>query len=179
MVHEQKPIMAMFDSCCGGIIPHHIEGVDFERSPYLARTVPCHYCKDYKIFNWRAELDEARLVQLLRDAGHAIHAITSLSVHARDKAGVVKEVAIHDGHKIIKILGKNFYSLLSQVKSFCYTIERVGSKFVIAGKGYGHHLGICQWGARKMIDHGFTYTKILEFYYPGVEFMKLSKASSA
>ena len=45
------------------------------------------------------------------------------------------------------------------------------------GKGYGHHLGICQWGARYMVDAGWNYQRILQFYYPGADFMKLKKGN--
>ena len=43
----------------------------------------------------------------------------------------------------------------------------------IEGKGHGHHMGLCQWGAREMVRLGWEYEDILEFYYPDTQLMKL------
>ena len=37
--------------------------------------------------------------------------------------------------------------------------------FVISGSGYGHHVGMSQWGAYSMADLGYSYRDILQFYY--------------
>lgn len=41
--------------------------------------------------------------------------------------------------------------------------------FTINGSGWGHNIGMSQWGAYAMATQGFTYEEILTFYYPGVE----------
>lgn len=41
--------------------------------------------------------------------------------------------------------------------------------FVVEGGGYGHQLGMSQYGAYAMAQEGFDYDEIVEFYYPGVE----------
>ncbi len=42
--------------------------------------------------------------------------------------------------------------------------------FLIEGKGYGHGVGMSQWGgAKKMAEDGYTYDEILKHYYTGVE----------
>ena len=40
--------------------------------------------------------------------------------------------------------------------------------FVISGRGFGHNVGMSQYGAKAMADYGYTYKQILEFYYTGV-----------
>lgn len=48
------------------------------------------------------------------------------------------------------------------------TVVRVGgSSYVIEGAGYGHQLGMSQFGAYAMANRGFTYQEIVKFYYPG------------
>src|SRR5258708_20226400 len=47
------PILAMFDSCCGGIIPAHIADFDFNKVPYLARTYACTHCKESSLYSWQ------------------------------------------------------------------------------------------------------------------------------
>ncbi|MEA2063197.1 MAG: SpoIID/LytB domain-containing protein [Gemmatimonadota bacterium] len=41
--------------------------------------------------------------------------------------------------------------------------------FLFQGKGYGHGVGLCQWGARNMGKRGDCFQKILKHYYPGVK----------
>jgi stage II sporulation protein D len=41
--------------------------------------------------------------------------------------------------------------------------------FIFDGKGYGHGLGMSQYGARKMAELGYKYDEILTYYYTGVE----------
>ncbi len=44
-----------------------------------------------------------------------------------------------------------------------------GGKLVLSGAGYGHGVGMSQYGAKGMAEQGNTYDKILNFYYTGVE----------
>lgn len=43
-----------------------------------------------------------------------------------------------------------------------------GESFTFSGTGWGHNLGLSQWGAYAMARQGYTYKQILEFYYTGV-----------
>jgi stage II sporulation protein D len=53
------------------------------------------------------------------------------------------------------------------------SIKKKNNSFVFVGKGWGHRVGLCQWGAKVMADKGFSYKKILKFYYPGTEIGKI------
>lgn len=48
-----------------------------------------------------------------------------------------------------------------------YSIEKSGSDFVFYGRGWGHGVGLCQWGAMAMAEQGYTAERILTHYYPG------------
>ena len=51
-------------------------------------------------------------------------------------------------------------------------IFKTGSFIVIGGRGYGHGIGMSQWGAKGMADRGFTYHEILGHYYRGTNVEK-------
>ena len=40
--------------------------------------------------------------------------------------------------------------------------------FTFIGKGWGHNVGMSQWGAYAMANQGYTYLNILQFYYTGI-----------
>ena len=173
LAHNKKPIEAMFDCCCGDIIPAKLSGIDFVKAPYLARSYPCTFCKPCKIYSWNLEYSVEDFTSILRDAGHSVEEIYDMKVTKKDSAGAVQEVIIKDKNNHLTFNGREFYSLLTKIKSFCYSIEKKGSSIYFSGQGYGHHLGICQWGARRMIDAGWNYRSILHFYYPGSTIMEL------
>lgn len=174
MTYNNQPIEAMFDCCCGGVIPGKTDYVDFVKAPYLARMYPCTFCKTCKIYSWTIEYDVDEFCSLLKENGHIIDAIRDVKVIERDAGGIVKQIAIKGKKQMLKLTGKQFYAAFSQVRSFSYSMSKQGKKIRIQGKGYGHHVGICQWGARNMIDIGWNYTNILKFYYPGIRFMRLT-----
>lgn len=47
------------------------------------------------------------------------------------------------------------------------SFEATETKYVIRGKGYGHGVGMSQWGASIMGDQGKKYNEIIQFYFPG------------
>lgn len=52
------------------------------------------------------------------------------------------------------------------LKSTWFDIIDTGKSLIFKGKGNGHGVGLCQWGAKVMGDRGYTYKEILQFYYP-------------
>lgn len=54
-----------------------------------------------------------------------------------------------------------------------YSIEKSGNDFVFYGRGWGHGVGMCQWGAMAMAEQGYTAEKILMHYYPGTNIRKI------
>jgi stage II sporulation protein D len=173
--HNKKPIIAMFDSCCGGVIPAKIKGkVDFVKAPYLARSYPCDFCKRCKLYKWSASYQRTELEETFKKAMPKLKRIKDVTVAKKDAAGLVHELSIKSGSGYHTIPGKKVYSLLKDgVKSFCYTINKKSETIVFEGRGYGHHMGLCQWGSREMVRDGQSYQEILQFYYPGTQFMRL------
>ena len=56
-----------------------------------------------------------------------------------------------------------------RLKSTWFNVGIEGNKVVFAGRGFGHGVGLCQWGAKGMADAGFAYKDILKHYYRDAE----------
>lgn len=69
----------------------------------------------------------------------------------------------------LKIIRADF-----QLKSTYFSIEQKGETIVFNGKGYGHGVGLCQEGAMRMANLGYSYKEILNFYYKEVHLVDLS-----
>ncbi len=52
------------------------------------------------------------------------------------------------------------------LKSTWFEVRRSPRAITFKGTGYGHGVGLCQWGAKAMAEAGKTHREILQFYYP-------------
>jgi stage II sporulation protein D len=170
---NQKPILAMFDSCCGGIIPAHIEDFDFKKVPYLAREYACTFCKTCSLYSWEVSYEHHVFNQLINEYKKELQVLRDISVTKKDGAGLVSEVFLKGRRSPVIVSGKKMYSLLKDVKSFYFDVHKKEKHIVFFGRGFGHHIGLCQWGARQMVKEGWDYKSILQFYYPRTQFMKM------
>jgi stage II sporulation protein D len=174
ITYQAKPIEAMFDACCGGALPAKMAGVNFTKAPYLARTTVCSYCKKCPNYRWQAVFSSDALKSAFGQDLSVIKKIKKVTVSKKDGAGYVQELLFSDKHKTITLTGKRVYNALNKkIKSMRFTVQAQGNTFVFNGQGYGHGLGLCQWGAREMVEKGSSYKKVLAFYYPHTTLMRV------
>ena len=62
------------------------------------------------------------------------------------------------------------------LRSTWFDARRQGNSYVFDGRGYGHGVGMSQWGAHGMARAGRSYRDILAFYYRGTELTQLENA---
>ena len=67
---------------------------------------------------------------------------------------------------------RDMYNKLG-LRSTDFEINQLGSNVIINMKGYGHGVGMSQYGAEGMAKEGYKYDEILKYYYSGVEIKKL------
>ena len=85
-------------------------------------------------------------------------------VISRDESGRVEKIKV--GDKIFD--GVTFRNLL-KLRSTDFSIMVINNQVSITTKGYGHGVGLSQYGANGMAQEGYTYKEILKHYYTGVE----------
>ena len=173
--YDEKPALTMYDACCGGIVPANIDDPDHKRVPYLARGYPCTFCKNYKVFNWHVDVSSETIIQRLQKDFPKVTKLIDMVILKKDKAGLVKKIQFNVGTRKIVITDKKMKSLFPELKSYCFTVTRAHRRYLIEGKGFGHHRGLCQWGAYKLVkDDHWNFSQVLQFYYPGTKLMKLT-----
>ena len=64
------------------------------------------------------------------------------------------------------VTGANLRSALG-LRSACFSIQWDGGTFVFTTRGYGHGVGLSQWGAKAMAEQGKSWIEILAHYFPG------------
>ena len=82
--------------------------------------------------------------------------------------GRIKKISINNK----TYTGSEVYSLL-KLRSTFFTIEQQGSNVMVKTKGYGHGVGMSQYGALAMAKKGYKYDEILKHYYQGTDIKKI------
>lgn len=172
VAYNGQPILAMYDACCGGVDARKDSRSIVARTPYLARPERCTFCSSFKIYSWHKKLPIKTIVRRLQPVYPNIKNIKKITQRV-DAAGLVQEVIITNKHHTYHIPGKTFHALCTEVPSFLFTMEKHGDYIHVKGNGYGHQIGLCQWGSYELVRRGWDYKKILDFYYPGTTLMKL------
>jgi stage II sporulation protein D len=101
--------------------------------------------------------------------------LQSLEIKTCDPSGRVRELDVRftNAHKIIS--GYKLYLLWGrstrwhQLKSTWFEISPWGNSFEFRGRGLGHGIGLCQWGAYGRAVQGFNYRDILAHYFSGTQ----------
>ncbi len=82
-----------------------------------------------------------------------------------------------DHVELVKIADKEYTGIEIRKKldlrSTDFDIVKENDKYIITTRGYGHGVGMSQYGANHMAKEGHTAEEILNYYYSGVEFTKI------
>jgi stage II sporulation protein D len=170
-------IPAFYHSSCGGHTEDASKLWDI-KEPYL-QGVDCD-CQDIsKYGQWERQFGLDKIARVLRKRGFAIRQITSATLGAITPAGRVRDVAIrHTGGTTIvpaETLRAAVGNALIPSVFFEMELSLTGHELVFSGRGMGHGVGLCQWGAEEMARRKFGYQAILGHYYPGTGLTSLDE----
>ena len=178
--YEGKSFEAFFHSCCGGMSESADHVWKISDVPPLESIHPVNsihndpYCNQAPSAHWEYSISRENLAQILHEKNNLKKSSNwSLEISGRDDQGRVVEISISMGDQKNPptFTGKDFRDLLgpTNIKSTLFEITSTEDPFVFSGRGSGHGVGLCQWGAKGMGDTGKSYREILEFYYPGAQ----------
>jgi len=125
--------------------------------------------------NWNVTLEPSVLSQSVANLGQNVGQVSVLEVVRVGASGRVIEVQIRGSEGSAVISGKTLRQLLRSwgLKS---TYFYMTGNLTVTGNGYGHGVGMSQYGANALAKSGREYTQILGFYYPYTELERLAYA---
>ncbi|MBI2870370.1 MAG: SpoIID/LytB domain-containing protein [Candidatus Omnitrophica bacterium] len=158
---------AYYSSTCGGHTEAATEVWGDQQAPLVGRD--CEFCTVSKHYSWRREIAADLVQKKLRWRGLDIGPIEELKILERTVSGRVKSVQVVHGRGKTVLKGHEFRMHVGPdlVRSTLFNVYREGDHFVLSGRGWGHGVGMCQWGAYTQARRGTRYSDILSFYYPG------------
>lgn len=151
-----------YHSDSGGVLASSAE-VWGNRVPYLAGRNDVSSPSPHR--SWRHTFDSARLERLLSGRGHRLGRLTSIRITAYSESGraVAAEFIGTNGRAVVA--GASLTSLFraAGLKSTRFTMT---GPLTARGDGWGHGVGMSQYGARQLASAGYGFEQILHFYYP-------------
>jgi len=176
LVFKADIFPAYFHATCGGYTEDASSLWKIDIQPL--RGVRCDFCKDSKHYWWIKAIPLDDVGEILRQNGYKIGTIRTVNVLSKNVSGRVDKLEIKDGEGVTVVLtGKIFRSLLGPnvVRSTMFDTSVRADKLVLNGRGWGHGVGLCQWGAYGMARDGRKADQILKYYYPGAEITTIDK----
>jgi len=137
----------------------------------------CEYCKFSPYFRWRIKIPTKTILEKLIEKGYQIRRIDNIKLSKRDESGRVEYVSIRSWNKWFEIDTNDFRNAVGKrlLKSSNFNIKKYPFFYVFSGYGWGHGVGMCQWGAFGMGIRWKKTQTILEYYYPGTSIGNLKE----
>jgi stage II sporulation protein D len=172
-------LMTYYHSTCGGMTVPAGAVFGGPTPPPLAGGVPCSYCAASPKYRWPdVRLSKQEITEALKRSPSPelarlgpVAAVKVESTLAPGGRATVIRVTDRAGLSV-PMPADTWRRLVSPTRIFStwFNIQDDGNSILITdGRGYGHGVGLCQWGAAYLAERGKTGEEIVRYYYPSAE----------
>lgn len=168
-----------YHSTCGGGTVSATSVFGGSSPEPLAGGVPCTWCRNSRKFTWPdVVITKKEITDAMKKSGIPelvrLGPIKRVEVSATaGSGGRAEEIRLTDAAgAAVDVHAGTWRGLVGAVRmpSTWFTIEDQPDRIVLKnGRGFGHGVGLCQYGAQYLAEHGRTGEQILRYYYPGVQ----------
>lgn len=164
----------------GEVFPafYHAESGGFTEDPrtvFAARNMPalkpvrCDFSAGSPHYYWNLDMKLADLTEIMRRNEVAVGTVTAIDVTERTSSLRASSVTIRGTRGSARLRGNDFRRMVGYetLRSTLFAVALDGDIAHFTGRGYGHGVGMCQWGAKGMAEQGYTARQIVEYFYPG------------
>ena len=167
-----RVIKAYYHADCGG----HTElaRLVWGEKAFEGGVVKDASCPTNPMAKWRYRLSKQELREALAPyfgVGPAVN-LESIGIVGRTASGRVASLdVIFSDHQVRRVSSHELRRLLgfNRLKSTNFTLSWQGEQVVVSGHGYGHGVGLCQYGTKHLAASGLNYRDIVATYYPNAK----------
>lgn len=171
LLRNGKIFTAYYHSMCGGETEHANNVWSGEEGPPVVKDP---YCKHAPKFNWSFQMPISRFTETLRKEGTSLGKVETIATSGLSDSPRVAELVVEDnsGMRMIKATDLRRIFGYQNIRSTWFDAALKGKNIIFTGRGYGHGVGLCQWGMKAQAEKGKSYREILNFYYPDAKIVK-------
>jgi len=172
--YENEPIYAWFHAHSGGQTATAQEGLSYRDAAPYTRSVAGmeNEAAPENAQNWTAAFSAEEVLRAARDCGvKAGETIASIKMGEKGSSGRFRTIVIND----IPVPANEFRIAIGSAKMRSTLLEAISleNDFVtISGNGYGHGVGMSQWGAYAMAENGNSAEEIIQHYFYSVDIVQ-------
>ena len=160
-----------YHSDSGGVIASSAEVWNRAR-PYLVAHTDVEISSPHR--RWEKVVDGAEVAASLEQRGKGVGTVLALRILSYSESGRVTSLEVTGSAGSTVLSGTKLTKLLREwgLKS---TRFAMAGNLVARGDGWGHGVGMSQYGAKSLAQSGYGYAQILGFYYPGTVLQRLAE----
>jgi stage II sporulation protein D len=172
VTHRRKPILALYSSTCGGMTDSYSAVFQKEGFPYLKGGAKCDD-RDSPFHSWEERVPSARVTANLKGKP-PIGDLRKIEPLKRGVSGRVVEMRLTGSRGQTVLKGNEVRFVLGLRSNLITTVKAIRDKrgnvkeLRVKGKGWGHGVGLCQYGAVNLAAKGVKFEGILKHYYRDV-----------
>jgi len=157
-----------YHSCCGGQTEHAHNVWDGEEGPPI---VVGSFCERSPKYMWSYKIPVSTFIRKLGDDGVPVKKILTIATTPYTDSPRVSHLLIEDETELRMVKATRVRKILSykDFQSTWFDVKMADGMLYFQGRGYGHGVGLCQYGAKGMAEAGHNYRNILKFYYSDAE----------
>jgi stage II sporulation protein D len=165
--YDGKLFCTYYSAACGGQTTNG-QQVFKDASDSLA-SVPCEWCSKSPFYRWTRDMPLDDFQQRIWDQGNVPQEEIKITQLVEPGTGAITQFELDNGRNVKKLSGIELRDRLPSglLLSPQFTIKLDADRVIFEGRGYGHGVGFCQWGAKGQADAGRNCFEIVRFYYPG------------
>ena len=157
MTYDGNVILAAFHSSSGGHT-ENVEDIWTSPLPYLRGVID--YDHQSPVFEWNKTFSLGQLANLIAGVGK----VKTMIPEETTPQGRVVTMKVVGDRGTQQISGKQLRKMLD-LRSTLFRVTTKGGQIQVSGRGFGHGLGLSQWGAYYLAKQGINYHQILVHYY--------------
>lgn len=169
MFHQGEPVKAWFHSYSGGHTATAKEGLNFqEEEPgfIVAKEMPENEFVPEKNREWSVAIPLAEVTEALAELGAG--EVTNVEIEERGASGRATRLVVTGTNGNQSIHAADFRIRVGAERMKSTLLDRLEvdeGKLVMAGRGFGHGVGLSQWDAYKLAQEGRSAEEILNFFF--------------
>ena len=166
VTYKGKIANTIFGASSGGVTADVSEVWGGNKLEYMTS-----FSDPYSDHPWTLELKKEDINSILTAKGIKIGDFIGFNIKEYDSSGRIKNLELIGTNGSKEISGNTFRSYFgnTKCKSTLFTISQENDKFILKGNGYGHGVGMSQYGAMNMAKEGKSCEDIIIFYFPNTK----------
>lgn len=178
IVYQGEFARTWFHSNAGGKTATPVEGLNYkdEPPPYIqvVESPDINEAVEADAKSWSASFSKDQVIAAMNEMGKPIKSVSKISIGEKGPSGRAVTLQVGD----TAVSAAEFRLALGTTEMRSTLIDKIaleGDKLVMSGRGYGHGVGMSQWGAYNMANNKKTAEDIINHYFKDVDIISMWK----